>query len=183
MREPAERTRPNRLGHRNQALVAAAAAGALGQKLGPSEAAKVIGLLRSADPQIREDAMCTLARYGGRQYVGYITKCLNDSDIRVRVEACRTLGEMRAHVAKGDLYDALQDNNAYVRCAAAEALARMGDKSGTLVVARLICITGPHQIEAVRTYNLITGRRFNPTDRGVKEAADWIRTYQAQALG
>lgn len=176
MREQNYRTPLAKSGSRSQTLVAAAAAGAMGKGLSIPEAMKVIGLLKCGDPKVREEAVNTLARYGGRQYISYIARCLRDSDIKVRVEACNALGQLRAHTAKKELYDAVLDRNAYVRCAAASALARMGDKYGLPYVTRLICINGQHQVAAVQAYNLITGRHFRPDAHGVAEAVKWVRT-------
>jgi HEAT repeat protein len=176
MREQNHRTPIAKSGSRSQTLVAAAAVGALGKDLSIPEGMKVVGLLKCRDPKVREEAVNTLARYGGRQYISYITRALRDSDIKVRIEACNALGQLRAHPAKKDLYDAVMDRNAYVRCAAASALARMGDKYGLPYIARLVCISGQHQATAIQAYNLISGRHFRPGPQGVAEAVKWIRT-------
>ena len=182
MRETNFRMGLAKSGSRSPALVAAAAAGALGKGLGIPEGMQVVGLLKSRDPKVREEAVNTLARYGGRQYVSYIARCLRDSDIKVRVEACNALGQLRGHAAKKELYDAVQDRNAYVRCAAASALARMGDKYGLPYVARLVCVNGQHQVTAVQAYNLITGRHFRLDSHGVTEAVKWIRINHREFL-
>ena len=177
MRETKFQTGLAKPGSRSPALVAAAAAGALGKSLSIPEGMQVVALLKCPDSKVREEAVNSLARYGGRQYVSYIARCLRDSSIKVRIEACNALGELRGHAAKTELYDAVLDDNAYVRCAAASALARMGDKYGLSCVARLVCINGPHQITALKTYNLIAKHNFQPNARGVAEAVKWIRTH------
>ena len=182
MRDNHSTTLPVRQAFKSDAFAAAAAAGALGRKLDTREAVKIVALLKSGDPATREKAYQTLARYGGRDYVGYIVRGLNDPDIRIRVETCRLLGDLRAHAVKRQLYDAVVDRNAYVRCAAAEALAKMGDKYGLPYVARLVCISGKHQIEALRSYNFITGRKFKLGESGVNDAVKWIRHNQGHML-
>jgi len=82
MREQNYRTPLAKSGSHSQTLVAAAAAGALGKGLSIPEAMKVIGLLKCGDPKVREEAVNTLARYGGRQYISCIARCLRDSDIK-----------------------------------------------------------------------------------------------------
>ena len=177
MREPHYRTSLGKSASQSQTLVAAAAAGALGKGLGIPEAMQVVSLLKCRDPKVREEAVNTLARYGGREYVSYIAGALRDSDIKVRVEACKALGHLRAHAAKRELYDAVQDRNAYVRCAAASALGRMGDSYGLPYIARLVCIKGQHQVTALQAYNLLSGRHFRLDAHGVTEAVKWIRAH------
>jgi HEAT repeat protein len=156
-------------------LSGAAALGSLGKRMSSFDALKVIQLLRSGDPQLRENAINTLSRYGGRDTIIHIARCLHDANIKVRIEACRALGEMRAHNVKAKLYDAVHDKNPLVVCAAASALVRMGDKHGLPAVAKLVFIEGQHRCEAIRTLNKITGHDFRANESGVKEARKWIR--------
>ena len=168
------RTIASRGSGNNRTLAAAAAAGSLGKRLSSIEALKVIRLLKSGDPKVREGAINTLCRYGSRDNIPHIARCLKDTDIRVRIEACRALGQMRAHNIKAKLYDAVIDRNPYVICAAAAALARMGDKHGLSHVAKLVFMEGRHRSEAIRTLNQITGHTFRANESGIKEARNWI---------
>ena len=51
----------------------------------------------------------------------------------------------------------------------------MGDNYGLSCVARLVCVKGTHQLEAVRTLSLMTGHKFRPNKHGVAEAIRWVR--------
>ncbi len=175
MRNPNYPTSRKTFGYRSQSLTAAAAAGSLGKKLSTNDAASVIRLLKSADPQAREKAIQTLAKYGQKEIIPHIARCLRDPDIKIRVEACRALGDMRAHNCKSKLYDALQDKDPYVVCAAAGALSRMGDKQGLEPIAKLVIKNGTYRSEAIRTLNLLTGQDFRANEHGIKEAIRWIK--------
>jgi hypothetical protein len=50
----------------------------------------------------------------------------------------------------------------------------MGDKKGLSPVAKLVCIRGKHQVEAVNTLNYLTNKRFGLTALGINEAIKWI---------
>ena len=182
MRENKYRENLNGSGQRSATLTAAAAAGALGKRLSSVEAVKVAGLLKGRDPAVRQRAVSTLGRLGGKDAVHFITQALNDSDIQVRIEACNVLGLRRAHAAKSKLYDAVHDRNASVRCAAAAALACMGDKYGLPSVAKLVCLKGRHQIDAVRALNKITGHHFRVNQSGTAEAIRWIKAQRTSLL-
>lgn len=163
------------IGGAGRALSGAAALGGLGKRLSSVDALKIIRLLRSGDPEMRQNAINTLARYGGRDTIIHIARCLHDANIKVRVEACNALGEMRAHDSKAKLYDALGDKDPFVVCAAASALVCMGDKQGLPAVARLVFSDGPHRSEAIRTLNKLTRQDFRANERGIKDARKWIR--------
>ena len=182
MRENRYRTNLNGNGQRSTTLTAAAAAEALGKRLSNIEAVKVAGLLKGTDPAVRQRAVSTLGRLGGKDTVPFIAHALNDSDIHVRIEACNALGLRRAHAAKSKLYDAIHDRNALVRCAAAVALACMGDKYGLPSVAKLVCLKGRHQIDAVRALNKITRHDFRINQGGIAEAIRWIKAQRSSLL-
>jgi len=168
-------SKTNTQGVLNRSITAAAAAGALGGRVGSGDILSVIRLLRSGDPKVRQAAIQALVHFGGQETATQVSRCLNDSNVQVRIEACRALGQMRAHSAKARLYDALNGSDALVRCAAAEGLAQMGDKHGLPYVARLVCTKGKHQLESVRTLSLITGHKFRPNKLGLAEAIRWVR--------
>lgn len=167
-------------GVQSRTLSAAAALGSLGRRLSSFEALKVIRLLKSGNPEVRENAINTLYKHGGPDTVIHIARCLLDANIKVRIEACRALGEMRAHSAKAKLYDAVEDRNHLVVCAAASALSRMGDKHGLPAVCKLIFIEGRHRSDAIRALNMITGHDFRANEYGIKEARNWIRRKKDQ---
>ena len=171
-------SKTNTQGVLNRAVTAAAAAGALGGRLGSGDIFNVTRLLSSGDPKVRQAAIQALVRFGGQDAAAQLSRCLNDSSVQVRIEACKALGQMRAHSAKARLYDALSCRDALVRCAAAAALAKMGDSYGLSCVARLVCVKGTHQLEAVRTLSLMTGHKFRPNKLGVAEAIRWVRAQK-----
>jgi HEAT repeat protein len=160
----------------------AAAAVTCSQGGGRGDIAKITHLLYHNDPLVREGAIKNLARLSLRELAPHIKQSLNDGDFRVRAAACCALGQMRAIAAKPKLYDALNDREPLVRCAAAVALADMGDKYGLSHVARLVCIKGKHQMEALQAFNQITRRKFPLTKKGIKQAIHWCR-LQSKSLG
>ena len=168
-------SKTNTQGALNRSVTAAAAAGVLSGRLGSRDILKVTRLLNSSDPKIRQAAIQSLVHFGGQDTAAHVSRCLNDPNLKVRIEAYKALGLMRAHSFKGRLYDALSCSEVLVRCAAAEALAQMGDRYGLPCVARLVCVKGKHQLEALRTLSFITGHKFRPNKLGVAEAIRWVR--------
>ena len=145
-----------------------------GKRIDNNDAATVIRFLKHNDPLIRQDALKVLARFPNPMTHPFIGRCLTDTSLFVRVEACLAIGRLKIHKLKGKLYDILLSKNPLVICAAATALAQMGDKKGLAYVAKLVCIRGKHQIEAVKTLNIVATKRFSLTQSGVKEATRWI---------
>ena len=168
-------SKTNYQGDLNRSVTAAAAVGAWGGRGVSSDIRNVIRLLNSSDSRVREAAIHALVHLGGKDVAVHVSRCLNDSNVQVRVVACKALGQMRALSVKPRLHDALNCSNVLVRCAAAAALAQMGDNYGLSCVARLVCVKGVHQLEAVRTLSSITGQKFRPNKHGVAEAIRWIR--------
>ena len=160
---------------RNRTLTAAAAALVHAQGDNSSDVAKVTQLVYHSDPAIREGAINKLARLARREIAPHINQALNDRDYRVRAAACYALGRLRVHAAKPKLYQALSDRQPTVRCAAAVALADMGEKYGLSHVARLVCTTDEHQIEALQALNQITKQKFPLSRLGIKQAINWCK--------
>ncbi|KPK75070.1 MAG: hypothetical protein AMJ79_12580 [Phycisphaerae bacterium SM23_30] len=158
----------------NRALAAAAAA-LRSRSSRSSDILKIVRLLHNSDPAVRISALQSLAGIGGSNNVPYVMQCLDDRDRGVRIAACHALSRMRAHSAKAKLYDALNDRNAEVCCAAAIALAEMGDREGLPTVTKLVCTSGPHQLEALRALSRIVKQKFPLNQRGLKQAIRWIK--------
>ena len=162
----------------SRSLSAAAAAAAVGITSRDRKADVMnIGsrLLNNSNPEVRKDAIKSLARIGGSNATFFIAKKINDLDPYVRAVACEALGCMRAHCEKNLLYDALLDRKVCVRCAAANALSYMGDKHGLAHIAKLLKIKGVHQLECLRSFNTIT-RSKNPLNKkGIEDALRWIK--------
>jgi HEAT repeat protein len=167
---------------RDRNLNAAAAAMLGARRQGVAAAGNIIQLLNNSDPEVRRGAIKNLVLVGGQMVVAAIVRRLNDPNLMVRVEACTALGMMRAHAAKSQLYDVLVDRNCEVCCAAAEALANMGDKHGLPYVAKWVCTSDGHQIQALRCFSQITRQRFMLNPRGLKEAIRWIRFHQKDIM-
>jgi|GEM_PF-1111032 len=152
-----------------------AAADILGIRRAPGDNLKIIRLLNSSDPAIRSGAIKNLAQMRGSDAISAISNCLKDPDAQVRIEACKALGKMRAHPARQKLYDAVNDSNPLVCCAAAEALGFMGDKFGLPHIVKILRKKSPHQLDALKSLNIITRNKFSISARGVKEAIRWIK--------
>lgn len=137
---------------------------------------KIMGLLNTKDPLLREGAIKALAKIRGRDATSAIVRCLNDPATRVRVTACKALGSMRAHDAKAGLYDSLTDEDPIVCCSAAEALFLMGDQTGMPRVKKFVCTPGDHQWRALRSLNMLTEKDFHMNGKGLKNAIKWIKS-------
>ena len=137
---------------------------------------KLVSLLNTADPQVREGAIKALAKIRGKDATDAIMRCLNDPSPKVRTTACKVLGQMRAHAAKAGLYDTLTDEDPVVCCSAAEALGIMGDKTGLSRVKKLVSASGDHQWRALRCLNLLTAKEFEISNKGLRDAIKWIKS-------
>lgn len=163
---------------RRQTLNGAAAAAALAGAGKAPDVSKMMSLLHSHDPYVREGAIKSLAATHNRDAMAVIARCMRDSDIQVRAAACRAIGLLRGHEYKGQLYDAVMDKNPKMRCAAAEALGHMGDKYGLSFIAKLVCTHGDHQIDAIRSLNAIAGKEFRCNQAGLEDAIRWIKSQK-----
>ena len=159
---------------RREKLSGVAAAVILSQRDSATNAIRISRMLNNPDPVIREGTIKSLAQSGGHEAAMAVVRCVRDRDPRVRAAACKALGQMRAHSAKAPLYDALYDNSYMVCCSAAGALATMGDKIGLAQVMKLLCSTGRHQREALRSLNIITGQNFRANADGLRQAIHWV---------
>ena len=159
---------------RREKLSGVAAASILARRNGATDTITISRMLNNPDPVIREGTIKSLAQSGGRNAAMAIVRCVRDRDPLVRAAACKALGQMRVHSAKASLYDALYDSSHTVSCSAAGALAAMGDKIGLAQVMKLLCSSGRHQREALRSLNIITGRNFRVNADGLSQAIRWV---------
>ena len=166
---------------RREKLSGVAAAAILAQRNNATDVIKISRMLNNPDPVVREGTIKSLAGNGGRDAAMAIVRCVRDRDPRVRAAACKALGQMRAHSTKIPLYDALYDSNYTVCCSAAGALATMGDKIGLAQIMKLLCSSGRHQKEALRSLNIITGQNFRINADGLRQAIHWV-TEQKKRL-
>jgi len=155
-------------------IIARRCAVSIGRRMENSDALTIVRFLKHNDPTIRQEALKVLARFSNQITHPYIGKGLTDTNLFVRIEACRAIGRLKIHTLKEKLYDLLLTKSPLVVCAAAMALAQMGDKKGLSPVAKLVCIRGKHQVEAVNTLNYLTNKRFGLTAVGINEAIKWI---------
>ena len=160
--------------YRRKTLTAVAAA-ALSPSRSPADDMRLISLLRDPDPGIRIGAIKSLTQIRGTKAINAITHAVNDPSCDVRIAACQALGKLRAHPAKSVLYDTLSDSAPMVCCSAAEALGLMGDHMGLEHVKKLVMLKGPHQRDALRCLNLLTGKMFRLNELGVQRAIAWIK--------
>ena len=167
---------------RREKLSGVAAASILAQRNSATDVIRISRMLNNPDPVIREGTIKSLAQSGGRDAAMAVVRCVRDRDPGVRAAACKALGQMRAHSAKAPLYDALYDSSYMVCCCAAGALAAMGDKIGLAQVMKLLCSSGRHQREALRSLNMITGRNFRVNADGLRQAIHWVAEQKKQFL-
>ena len=158
-----------------QTLSGAAAATVLGRSNSVVDIVRISRTLNSSDPTMRQETINNLTQIGGREAAMAVARCLRDPYPSVRSAACKALGNMRAHTAKAQLYDALHDKDPVVCCSAAGALAVMGDKAGLPQIVKIICTRGKHQLQALRSLNIITKQDFRINPRGLEDAIRWIK--------
>ncbi len=159
-----------RINHRKTDIATAAINLAASKK----SVTELLLLLNHSNAAIRISAIDALCYKRGLEAIQGIINRLNDSDYHVRIAACNALAKMRAHTAKRQLYDALCDTNPLVCCAAASALSIMGDKIGLPHVVKHLRTSGPYQLEALKSLNLITGCKFPLNRKGLEQALRWL---------
>jgi HEAT repeat protein len=95
--------------------------------------------LSNKDSDQRVQAVYSLGTLGVRSdSVPLIEARLQDKDSLVRQAAAKTLGDMQASQSIPNLHAALDDKSAAVSFTAAQSLWRMGDQSGTSVLAQVL---------------------------------------------
>jgi len=95
--------------------------------LGNASMDSLIKALGDKDPEVREDAVDSLAEFEDEKVIMHLTKVLlNDKDEDVRANAADVLGELGGENARDALIQALQDEDAGVRESAVDALAEIG---------------------------------------------------------
>jgi HEAT repeat protein len=95
--------------------------------------------LNNRDADHRIQAVYALGPLGVQSdTVPLIEARLEDKDSLVRQAAAKTLGDMQAYQSIPKLHTALDDKSAAVSFAAAQALWRMGDQSGTSILAQVL---------------------------------------------
>jgi HEAT repeat protein len=158
-----------------QTLSGAAAATVLGRRDSIVDIVRISSTLNNSDPAMRQETIKNLTRIGGKEAAMAVARCLRDPYPSVRSAACEALGNMRAHVAKAQLYDALYDSDPVVCCNAAGALAVMGDKAGMPQIIKMLCTPGKHQLQSLRSLNVIAKQDFRINPRGLEDAIRWIK--------
>ncbi|MGA3293383.1 MAG: HEAT repeat domain-containing protein [Candidatus Acidiferrales bacterium] len=87
----------------------------------------------------RSDAISALTVLDrDRRAVSTIGAALDDKEESIRVLAATSLGDMKARAAIPKLKDALEDNSAQVSFAAAQALWKIGDRSGREILYEVL---------------------------------------------
>src|SRR5579872_7066370 len=101
-------------------------------KPSPAEAWKMLSDSAESDKmRDRSDAISALTILGGdRRADDLVSEALDDKDESIRMLAVTSLGDMKARAAIPKLKAALDDKSPQVSFAAAQALWKMGDKSG-----------------------------------------------------
>ena len=95
--------------------------------------------LNNRDADHRIQAVYALGTLGVQSdTVSLIEARLEDKDSLVRQAAAKTLGDMQAYQSIPKLHTALDDKSAAVSFATAQALWRMGDQSGTSILAQVL---------------------------------------------
>ena len=86
-------------------------------------------VLNDPDRGVRTVAMRALAMIGEREDVPFFARMLQEGNVPVKINAARGLGNSHANEAVAPLRAALADRKGSVRDAAAQALAKIGDRS------------------------------------------------------
>lgn len=95
--------------------------------------------LSNKDSDHRVQAVYALGTLGVQgDTIPLIEARLQDTDSFVRQAAAKTLGDMQAHESAPRLHAALDDKSAAVSFTAAQALWRMGDQTGTSILAQVV---------------------------------------------
>jgi len=95
--------------------------------------------LKNKEADHRIQAVYALGTLGVQSdTVPLIEARLEDKDSLVRQAAAKTLGDMQAYQSIPKLHTALDDKSAAVSFATAQALWRMGDQSGTSILAQVL---------------------------------------------
>lgn len=165
-------------GSREQALAVLAAAGAA-RNMSKDLIIRVVTMSMSSDHVVRRAAIPVLMQIPGQDGVlAIIERLNNDPNPTVQAEAAAALGALQATQAIDDLRRCLRHANLELRLRAAEALGRMGNKSGLGVVARILREDGPLSRRAARALGMIVGQPFRANAGGVAAARNYIKTHR-----
>jgi len=136
----------------------------------------LIALSRDGDPMVRIRAAECLMEIGGERAVIGLMGLLDDPHTQVRITAIGALGVLRAHGARDKLLAVLKsDPEVPVRIIAARTLGRMGNRTGLLLILRLLDEDNEfYQRLAVMALRDIIGQTFSPTREGIRSAKRYL---------
>ena len=135
---------------------------------------QLLKLLNHGDAMIRDGAVKSLVRLGGKEAEAGLVYCLEDGDPQVRASVYKGLGKLRVRSALDHLAARLDDYDEICRLAAAAGLGQMGDYQGLDLVIGYLRANHALCWEAVRCLNLIVKQKFPANPRGLEEALTWI---------
>lgn len=119
---------------------------------GPLVALTLRSLLDDPDSSVRQQAVESLAAFGGIEAVGGLGYALSDIDDRIRVLAIEALAELGSDDATGTLALALNDPSPDVRAFAAEQLADAHSPLAAALLQRFVADDDP-RVRRIATEN------------------------------
>ncbi len=167
---------------RRVTLSGTAAAGAMTGRPSNGNIGQILKLLNNCDPLIRDGALKSLIRIGGREAIASVISCLDDDDPKVRSTAFKAVGQLRIVEMVDKAKANLGEPDDMVRCAAATGLALLGNKKGIDIVLKYANPKQTIRWEAVRCLNLITGKRFPANAIGLKDAVGYLKRNKKRLI-